>query len=556
MARASARDGHQPIDAGSCRMKEPAFPSAVRLIEDALALAKRMDATAWAIYLCGTVPFFSFLLFALTDLVQNPFAFDHLVIFGFVLAVLFYWLHICQSVFCASLYATLTATTPQMRDYWSASFRTQMVIAATKLLVWPAALLLLVPHSIVTSFFQHSLLASGAGRNGNWRTTVDTARSDATYRPLVALWLIVIVFLLRIILWVNLLALLFVLPQLWKIFTGLEGNITRAPQVLFNPTSIAALSILAYIGLDPIVKAAFVLRRFTRVSEKSGDDLRLRLVAVRKSLAAGLLATLLFAAPIRAKAQQQQPTSVTPDQMKQAIHSVFRDPANVWNLPVMQQKNRKKDAFTAFVDSVTDAVDKIWDATLTWISNALDWLRHVFSNGDRSSKEKAKPVSTRDATLVLACFAALLLAAMGFASFQQRKQPKVQLTTAVDTVAGKIDLEDEDADPLDQPVNEWRTLALQSRAKGDFRLALRALYLGTLASLAEHKLVSPARGKTNAEYARELQRRGKRFGTHFFSLFVSNTQIFERIWYGDHPADDQIVETFDQNVTALQKRLS
>ena len=541
-------------------MKEPAFSSAVRLMEDALALAKRMDAPAWAIYLCGIVPFFSLLLFALTDVVQNPFAFDQLAIFGFALAVLFYWMHICQSVFSALLYATLTESSPDLRNTWIAAFRTQMPILGAKLFAWPAALVLLVPFSFVTSFFQHSLLAPDAGRNDHWRKTLTTARADAYYRPMVALWFVVIVLLLRTILWVNLLALLFVLPQLWKVFTGLEGNITRAPQVLFNPTSIAALSILAYIGLDPIVKAAFVLRRFARVSEKSGDDLRLRLAWVRKNMTAAILLALVFIGPDRGKAQpptaQPRQATVTPDQMQHAIHSVFRDPANVWNLPAVQHKNQKKDAFTAFMDSVADTIDKIWDAILTSISNAIEWLRHVLSNADQSAKEKSKPVSTRDATVVLACFAALLLGGMVLAALQWRRQPQIQLTTAVNGIANKIDLSYDDADPLDQPVNEWRSLAQQYRASGEFRLALRALYLETLASLAEHKLVSPARGKTNAEYARELQRRGKRFGAEFVSLFLANTQIFERSWYGDHPANDQLVATFDRNVTALRKQLS
>ncbi|MBV8895325.1 MAG: DUF4129 domain-containing protein [Acidobacteriaceae bacterium] len=541
-------------------MKEPAFSSAVRLMEDALALAKRMDAGAWAIYLCGIVPFFSLLLFALTDVVQNPFAFDHLVTFGFVLAVLFYWMHICQSVFCALLYAVLTESSLDIRNSWIAAFRSQTPVAGAKLFAWPAALVLLVPFSFVTSFFQHSLLAPDAGRSGQWRKTLMTARADAYYRPMVALWFVAIVFLLRTILWVNLLTLLFVLPQLWKVFTGLEGNITRAPQVLFNPTSIAALSILAYIGLDPIVKAAFVLRRFARVSEKSGDDLRLRLAWVRKNMAAAILLALVFIAPDRAKAQQPpaQPrqATVTPDQMQHAIHSVFRDPANVWNLPAVQHKNQKKDAFTAFMDSVANTIDRIWDAILTSISNAMEWLRHVFSNADQSAKEKSKPVSTRDATVVLACFAALLLGGMVFAALQRRRQPKIQLTAAVNTIANKIDLSNDDADPLDQPVKEWRSLAQQYRASGEFRLALRALYLETLATLAEHKLVSPARGKTNADYARELQRRGKRFGAEFVSVFLANTEIFERSWYGDHPANDQLVDTFDRNVTALRKQLS
>ncbi len=541
-------------------MTEPAFTSAIRLLEDSLALAKRADATAWFVYLCGVVPFFGFLLFALTDFSQGPFAADHLVSYGFVLAVLFYWLHICQSVFCALLYGTLTENPCRMAGCFPAAFRTQVVVAGAKLLLWPIGLALLVPHSTVTSFFQHSLLAPDGGRSGNWHQTVIIGKADTRYRPLVALWSLVIVLLLRGILWVNLLALMFVLPQLWKVFTGIEGTVTRAPEVLFNPTSIAALCTLAYIGLDPIVKAMFVLRHFARQAETSGDDLRLRLALARKTAAAAFLLLALITVPRLSSAEQDAPksqiTSVAPDQMKQAIRSVFRDPANTWNLPAVQHKAQKKDAFTAFMDSVMSGIDKLWNAVTSSVSRLIHWIRGLLSNSNTSTRNKAEPVSKRNATLLLAFFGSLLVLALLVAVFEKRKRPKLRPTITIGTMAKSIDLHSEEADPLDQSESEWRKLANQYRAEGNFRLALRALYLGTLATLAEKSLVSPARGKTNSEYVRELQRRAKRLGGEFVSVFVTNTRLFERSWYGTYPATDEIVQNFEQNVLAMQKQLS
>lgn len=541
-------------------MREHAFTSAVRLVEDGLGLAKRANAAAWSIYLLGVAPFFGFLLFALTGLSQNPFALDHLVTFGFVLAVLYYWLHICQAAFCVLLYAILTENKCTIAECFSTAFRTQPVIAGAKLLMWPAALLLLVPYSIVTSFFQHSLLAPNGCVGGHWRATIAAARADAQYRPLVAFWMLIIVLLLRGVLWLNLLSLMFLLPQLWKIFTGVEGTVTRAPEVLFNPTSITALCALAYIGLDPIVKAAFVLRRFARQSETSGDDLRLRLTLMRQTAAAVLLFALI-ALPCRTFAEQRpvpqtQNISVTPAQMKKAIRSVFRDPANTWNLPAVEHKNQQKDAFTAFMDSVVNGIDAVWNSVTSAISGVVNWVRRIFSNGSPSSHKKAQAVSSRDAMLVLACFGAFLAVAIVIAAFERRKRPKLRPAIAIEATAAQIDLNDEDADPLEQSLNEWRKLANQYRANGDFRLALRALYLGTLAVLAEYNLVSPARGKTNSEYLRELQRRAKRLGADFVSVFATNTRLFERSWYGIYPATDEIVQNFEQNVAAMQKQLS
>src|SRR5581483_429717 len=343
-------------------------------------------------------------------------------------------------------------------------------------------------------------------RNGDWRATLAAARADTTYRPVVALWTLIIVLLLRGILWLNLLSLLFFLPQLWKILTGIESNVTRAPEVLFNPTSIAALCTLAYIGLDPIIKAVFVLRRFARQSETSGDDLRLRLAVARKAAAAVLILPLFLAPTPSFARQQSSPESaastVTPDRMKQAIQSVFRDPSNSWNLPAVQHGKRDKDSFTAFMDSVANQIDNLWKSLTSAVFSVIRWVRRIFSNSPTAPANKDKPVSTRSALVVLACLAGLLLVAAVIAGLRARKRPRPH--SAVVTIAAPqaIDLTEE-ADPLDQPINEWQKLASRYRASGDFRLAVRALYLGNLATLAAHNLVSPARGKTNSEYIRE-----------------------------------------------------
>lgn len=53
----------------------------------------------------------------------------------------------------------------------------------------------------------------------------------------------------------------------------------------------------------------------------------------------------------------------------------------------------------------------------------------------------------------------------------------------------------------------WLGLAREQMAKGEWRLALRALYLANLARFAAEGWVTLVKSKTNLDYERELRRR-------------------------------------------------
>ena len=67
--------------------------------------------------------------------------------------------------------------------------------------------------------------------------------------------------------------------------------------------------------------------------------------------------------------------------------------------------------------------------------------------------------------------------------------------------------------------------------KGDLRLAMRALYLGTMAHLADCDLITIKRYKSNREYECELRRRAHEHN-ELLSLFSHSLGFFERVWYG------------------------
>ena len=111
---------------------------------------------------------------------------------------------------------------------------------------------------------------------------------------------------------------------------------------------------------------------------------------------------------------------------------------------------------------------------------------------------------------------------------------------------GPIDLESEDIVASQLPEDEWMKLAREQIARGDTRLAIRALFLASLAHLGENGLLKIARFKSNRDYNRELELRA-RHRNLLRDAFDENTSLFERAWYGLHVLGDEAVDHFMQN---------
>jgi hypothetical protein len=113
--------------------------------------------------------------------------------------------------------------------------------------------------------------------------------------------------------------------------------------------------------------------------------------------------------------------------------------------------------------------------------------------------------------------------------WQRRRSGPVDPPRAV--AAPTPDLTDESVKADDLSTNRWLTLAGELAEKGELRLAMRALYLATLAHLAEHDLITIEVYKSNREYERELKRRAHEH-KELLSIFSASLNSFESIWYG------------------------
>ena len=105
------------------------------------------------------------------------------------------------------------------------------------------------------------------------------------------------------------------------------------------------------------------------------------------------------------------------------------------------------------------------------------------------------------------------------------------------------DLSRDDVAADQLPADTWAGIARDLLARGELRLAMRALHLSTLSHLGRQDLIRIARYKTNRDYEIELGRRAHA-KPDLLPVFCNNVLLFEGIWYGAHGVDAGIVQQF------------
>jgi len=82
---------------------------------------------------------------------------------------------------------------------------------------------------------------------------------------------------------------------------------------------------------------------------------------------------------------------------------------------------------------------------------------------------------------------------------------------------------------------------------GNYRLAVRYLYLQSLRRLSEKKFIEISTNKTNYEYVTEIRRH------KFANEFASLTLQYEYVWYGEYPVDERLFEQIQKGFTQFNK---
>ena len=275
----------------------------------------------------------------------------------------------------------------------------------------------------------------------------------------------------------------------------------------------------------------------------------------RSSMAAACCGLALLAVSVLAGvavAQQRLPPAeqrpvVSTDELDRAIDETIGRPRFSWRLPRDRVPRTAEDA--GWLWEFMRNLGKWAEKALSWLERIaekiVDWLEKIFGKRDRSEHG---PVNWREPVqailFLLAAVAASALGVLLYRLWKNRARKPGEVTAQAMEAVPDIEGEDVSADLL--PADEWSRLAEGFLARGELRLALRAMFFACLSALARAELITLAKHKSNRDYVRELDRR-----IHAVPLvspaFQQNVTILDRVWYGLHEVSHEMLTRFTAN---------
>jgi len=513
------------------------YKSAVRMIEEAFFVLRSAPGSLLTYYYLGGVPFVLGLLYFWADMSRSAYAHEHIATAALGLAVLFVWMKFWQTVFALRVRAQVS---DQMLHPWSldriaAIAATQSLIQSTRFVVMPIASLMLVPYGFCYAFYQN-VTAVDDGEVQDLALTFKSAWHQAGLWPRQNYLLIGIYWLFGFVVLINLASAAVLIPQLVKTLLGVDSMFTMSGmRMVLNTTFWTAMFGMTYLLVDPLIKTTYALRCFYGSALQSGQDLKTvlnQVLSAAKKTAAGLLVALLCAWPLATMAEPAAP--VTPAELDQSIEEIMGRREFAWRMPrdaALTQDPAAAGPIEAAVQWLLDllgkGVKKIWE----WTQQLIEWLEGLLP---ATGKQKAVAggswiTPVRVMLILLVIFLLGILAFVGVRIWRRRQTKPV---AAVHTVSAPTpDLADESIKADDLSTHRWLALAAELTEKGELRLAMRALYLATLAHLAENDMLTIEVYKSNREYEIELMRRAHEH-KDILQIFSKSLNFFERVWYG------------------------
>jgi hypothetical protein len=180
---------------------------------------------------------------------------------------------------------------------------------------------------------------------------------------------------------------------------------------------------------------------------------------------------------------------------------------------------RKADAILGHPEFATVHEDSIWERI--W-ARVLFWLDSLFNSVARFGTRSPWIGPVMEWGLIG-------LALIGLAVWAMRVLQRQRLAVRVEA-ARQIE-------PWEETARNWRVLAEEQAAHGDWREAVHCLYWASIAVLEGRRMWTPNRSRTPREYVRLLES-----GSSRWKLLRQQTQGFEHVWYGLHDAAQQDYE--------------
>lgn len=566
------------------------------LIEESTHLLRSAPAPLLALYYAGSVPFVLGLLYFWADMSRNPFANQHIADAALAMTALFVWMKFCQSLFARRVRARAAGEPlPPLRV--AEAFRilvTQTVLQSLGLVpiglclvtmsrVPPLGLLLAIVIGFLLPFFWNITALADSGGAGMTAVFKKAWRFWWIWRGQ-SLAVLAVLYFFGVYVFFSWTILSVTLPNILKMLFGIDSVFTRSPLSMLNSTFLMAMYALTYLSVDPIFKTLCTLRCFYGESVKSGEDLKAELKRLStQSIPIVLAALMILVGSITARAANDSSTAASPQLESQNAAPVTASPATkpqgisspdldhaidqtiherkyTWRMPREKTTDNtapRDNAITRFFNKIAEFLRKCLRAIGNWFRAIAEWLDRVLRklffrrNTSYSPHYGSGEGWITFSQLLLFLLIVVVACALGIFIYRLwlNRRPKALVTSQ--PLQSVPDISDENVGADQLPEDGWTKLARELLERGEFRLAMRAFYLASLAHLAQRNLISLARFKSNRDYERELHRRGHSF-PDLLTVFGDNLSIFERIWYGLHEVDGESVGRFATNVERMK----
>lgn len=541
---------------------------AIEIIEEAVHLLRLSPASLLATYYIGSLPFILGLLLFWTDMSRSAFAGKHCGAASFGLAMLFVWMKCWQAVFALQLRANISG---EQAPHWTLGRIARLAVAQTviqpsRFFVLPFAMLMALPFGWIYAFYQN-VSAQGEGESYGVRVIVKRSWQQARLWPRQNHILLAMFFIFGVFIFINLAMSIFLLPRLLKILLGIETVFTKSGWSMLNTTFFATTCGITYLCMDPLVKSVYVLRCFYGSSVHTGEDLKAelkRFLPLKKILAIPmifLLGSTALSAPMAHEntqtlffKYQMSRHRVSPVELDRSIEEVMNRREYTWRMPreKTSRDNRDKTGpIAGFIRWIAETLRNIGRTIMRWIEKLGVWLEKLLprTEGGREPSDTGWMTSVRTFVVVLVGLLVCVLAIVLWRTWRRRWKHQVRVVG--EAISSRPHLTDDRVGADELPADRWLVLARELIEKGELQLALRALYLASLAHLADHELITIARHKSNRDYQLDLQRRAHD-RLDLVAVFSKNVAIFERAWYGMHEVTHEEMKHFTTNQERIE----
>lgn len=541
----------------------------LNLAEQAFHLLRTTPLASLWLYYLGTIPFAVGVFFFWADMSRSSYASQDAALGSLAIAGVWLWMKFWQGRFCRALWQQLQPSGNKVELGSGRQLRYLSAQALVHAFALPLTIFSTVFVGWAVAFFQNATVLAFTQDYGRkpLRFLLRDSGSLARYNWMQNYLVLLVVAALSFFVWMNVLGATVLIPFSLKMFLGIETVFTLNPESsILNTTFLFGTTMLSFLVLDPLLKAIYTLRCFRGLSRTSGADLLSRLDRIESekaiapsrsgmgtSAAIALAVALLLLSASTTMAQNDAPSPLpSAEQLERSIQETLQDKAYQWRMPRQDIEESAVDGERGWLAEQMTALANSFERMMKQFGEATERLfRKLFEGRESSRSGPNFDVSGGGAgigmvakVLFITLIAALVIWIVVLL-VRKAAEEKPEEIDAGD-LAGAIDLESDTIVATQLPEDEWMKLAREQIAKGEHRLAVRALFLASLANLGERGLLRVARFKSNRDYTRELRLKARAL-PDVQTAFQENVGLFERVWYGLHDIGREAVDRFTAN---------